>query len=43
MNRIDKKGKIKNYNFVYVYNEDGPTIGDILKQSYLQYLRSLKR
>lgn len=40
MNRTDKKGKI---NFVYVYNEEGPTIGDILKQSYLQYLRSLKR
>ena len=41
MKRIDKDGKKKKLNIEYIYNDTGVSLQEIIKESYLCYLRNL--
>ena len=41
MNRIDKQGKRRKLNIVYIYNQNGKILAEILKEGYLDYLKRL--
>ncbi len=41
MKRIDKNGKRRKPNIEFIYKKDGLKLEEILKDSYLHYLKSL--
>lgn len=42
INRIDKQGKRRKLNTVYIYNQNGKTLTETLKKGYLDYLKRLR-
>lgn len=42
MNRINKNGKKVKLNIEYVYNKASKELPEILKEGYLEYIKSLK-
>ena len=42
MKRIDKNGKKRKLDIVFIYKKGGTKLEEILKEGYLRYLRNLK-
>lgn len=42
MNRIDEQNKRRKLNIVYIYNQNGKILAEILKEGYLDYLKRLR-
>ena len=42
MNRIDEQSKRRKLNIVYIYNQNGKILAEILKERYLNYLKRLR-